>query len=141
MLEQLGAVDGWGLVLAIAVFGALGGVIHSSTTDERPTLKIAAGAAVAAVGFGAFKTPSSTLELVGLSLLAGFFARGVLAALESRIELALARQQADRALALAGDAIEMNRRGRASGASPDADVGRLAARFDEIRAARQVPER
>lgn len=142
LLQQLAAVETWGVVLVAAGCGAGGALVHRSTEEapEQPWWKTAFVGVIAAVGAISVTTPGSALELIGLSALSGFFARTVLATLESRLALELAKRQAERALAIAGDAIELSRRARpgsATGAS-DLDLGRLSARLDEVRELRPV---
>jgi len=139
VLLQLAANDAYGELVAIALFGALGGLAQAATSTEPSSSarRSALAGVVAAIGLAALKPPGTAIELVGLPALAGFSARAVLSALESRIDLALARQQADRALALAGDAIELSRRQRPPGSSPvEHDVGKLSARLDEVKGLR-----
>jgi hypothetical protein len=145
ILQQLGTLDTWGVVLVVAVFGAAGSLIHHRTTDglTEAWWQSALIGIVAAVGLAAFTKPATGVELIGSAALAGFFARSLLAALESRIKLELTRQQADRAMALANDALELSRRSRTPNASSPADIelGRLSARLDEVRAASQATAR
>jgi hypothetical protein len=137
ILQQLTTSDTWGVVSVVAMFGAAGSLVHRATTPEEiePWWKTALVGVVAAIGFAAFRSPDSGIELVGISVLAGFFARVALAALEARIKLELSRQQAHRALSLASDAIELSRRTRTAPATavPELDIGRLSARLDEVR--------
>lgn len=137
ILQQLTAPDTWGVVSVVAVFGAAGSLVHRVATAEEiePWWKSALVGVVAAVGFAAFRAPASGIEVVGMSALAGFFARSLLAALEARVKLELSRQQANRALSLASDAIELSRRTRTAPATaaPELDIGRLSARLDEVR--------
>ena len=141
ILQQLASIDTWGVVIAVAALGAAGSLVHRAVTDgtiER-WWKSGLVGAVAAVGVAAFSTPGTGTELVGMAALSGFFARSLLAALEARIKLELSRQQADRALSLAGDAIDLSRRTRTpttptTAVAADLAVGQLSARLDEVRA-------
>jgi len=138
ILQQLTVSDTWGVVLVVAALGAGGSLVHRIATEGETEAwwKSALVGVVAALGFAAFYTPASGLALVGTSAVAGFFARSLLAALEARVKLELSRQQADRALSLASDAIELSRRTRTlpAGTGTEHDVGRLSARLDEVRA-------
>ena len=141
LLEQLAVADTWGVVLVAGVCGALGSLAHRSTDDEITPVWWKSGmiGVIAAIGASALMTPSTAFELVGMAMLAGFFARTVLAALESRLALELAKRQAERAMTLASDAIELSRRTRANAPASNAadpDVGRLSARLDEVKAFR-----
>jgi hypothetical protein len=139
ILQQLSTTETWGVIAVIALFGAAGSLAHRAATDgvTEAWWKSALVGIVAAVGLGAFVKPATGIELVGTAALAGFFARSLLAALEARIKLELTRQQADRAMTLASDAIELSRRSRTANApaSPDVELGRLSARLDEVRTA------
>jgi hypothetical protein len=135
-------METWGVALVIAVFGDSGSLVYrlcSEVLNEKWWQSLLTGV-VAAIGVGAFTLPASGLQLVGTSALAGFFARSLLAALESRIQLELTLQQADRAMNLASDAIELSRRSRTSTAAPpsEVDLKQLSARLDDMRPIKQA---
>lgn len=133
LLQELAVADTWGLVIAVGGCGAVGAVVHLISDEEpqQPWWKVACIGALAAVGLVSVAPPTTGLELIGLSLLGGFFARTILVALESRLTLTLTRQRAERALALAGEAIELSRR---KTVATDGDESRLAARLEEVKA-------
>jgi len=140
ILQQLGSLETWGVALVIAMFGASGSLVHrlsSEVLNETWWQSVLIGV-VAAIGVGGFTEPASGLQLVGTSALAGFFARSLLAALESRIQLALTQQQSERAMNLASDAIELSRRSRAAAPPTEVDLGRLSARLDDMRVVKQT---
>lgn len=134
LLQELAVIETWGVIAATTVCGAVGSLVHRFAEDEPEQVwwKVASIGIVAAIGLVSITPPSTGLQLIGLALLGGFFARTVLVALESRLALALARQKTDRALGIAGEAIELSRRGRVAPAS-EADLGRLSARLDEVK--------
>ena len=142
LLRELATRDAWGVVVVTAALGALGAIGHALVTQESGASKWKAAllGAIAANGLSAFTQPATAIELFGLALLAGFIANSVLAMLDGRIALAFARQEADRALAVAADAIELSRKQRgATAPASELEVYKLTARLDEVRVKRRTP--
>lgn len=82
------------LIATVAALGAVGGLAHIYVDETAPKGKWVMGAVigvVAALGSLAFTTPT-TLEQLGLYLLAGFFGRAVLSTLQARVTGAVAVQ-------------------------------------------------
>jgi hypothetical protein len=106
VLGDLGDVDTWGVLLAAVALGGLGGLAQAFAAKDpmdaaTSSWKVAIIGMVAAVGALWASSPSSAIELVGGSLLAGFFGRAVLAALQARVTGAIERERKELAIALA----------------------------------------
>lgn len=136
-LPELAELQTWGIALAIAGLGASGGLVHQWVIAGEPAVRWKTGilGGLTALGLSAIELPIGGVAQIGSCVAAGFVARAVLAALWIRVDLVVSRQQTDRALALARDAIELSRRHRTTpGSSGELDPGGLAARLDEVRA-------
>lgn len=112
-LSDLSTIDTWGRVLAMAALGGLGGAAHFFTADpvtpgDSWPRSLIVGV-VAGLGMLYVDVPRSVPAMIGLAVLAGYFARVVLASLGSRVQLALTREQQTRTADTAQAAVQVAR--------------------------------
>jgi hypothetical protein len=139
------------IILAVAaVFGLLGGLAQAwagkdAADPPASLLRAAVIGAIAATGAMWVHAQSATPEIVGQSLLAGYFGRAVLALLQARVTSALEHDARQRAVAVAEDAIKLAEAGPPRATAADADavgahpkVTALRARLADVATARHA---
>lgn len=137
-LSDLSTIDTWGRVLAMAALGGFGGAAHFFTAepatpgDSWPRSLLVG--VVAGLGMLYVDVPQSAPAMIGLAVLAGYFARVVLASLGSRVQLALTKEQQNRTSDAAQAAVQVAR-GFAAGAPAThplhVDLARVEARLTD----------
>lgn len=153
VLGELAGKETWGLVLVVALLGALGGlaqhVVARDPADAtaRSWNGVIVGV-IAALGALWASSPDTASQQIGQSLVAGFFGRAVLAALQTRITAAVEKDRRERATAVAREALGMLERrmlppgkGEAALVVGDGEIAVLRTRLAELEPHRHVEER
>jgi hypothetical protein len=112
LLADLASKQVWTLLLVVALLGALGGLVQYVVARDpanpagRPGISAVVGV-IGALGALWADTSKTGGALIGQSLLAGFFGRAVIAALQARITAAVEKERRERATAVARDSLAL----------------------------------
>ncbi len=99
LASSFGNWQTWAIILAVAGFGALGGLAHKLTAPADDVTSIAnyvVVGAIAALAVLFVFVPQDVVRLVALSISAGYAGKAILDALEARVQTALAEAEVDR---------------------------------------------
>lgn len=115
-----------GVLVIVAAVGAIGGLAQYAVVKDptdtiaSPWKSVVVGvvAAIGALWANSGSDPQPELALIGQSLLAGYFGRAVLVALQTRVTAALERDRKERALAVAHASIDLVERERQALTAP-----------------------
>lgn len=150
VVAELASPQTWELILAVALFGALGGIAqHLVVRDPQEVATrrwVAAVVGIVAALGVLWAAPATTAAAqIGQALLAGFFGRSVLAALQLRIIAAVEKDRRERATAIARESLALLERRTArldgdSAPATDRETAVLRARLTELEPCRRIQE-